>query len=150
MNRSPKDPEGLISPGYQRHKKQYFWQILAPIGIGLLMVTAAIAMIILTATRGDPGMQISGWADFSLIWLILPILLTAVLFAVLLFGLVYLLARVLRILPVYTGLIQQYAGWVAEKVGRFSDMLVVPVIRIKSFFAGIGSIAGKKHDPFQK
>ena len=62
MQTSPRNPDHL---SYQRHKKQQFWQILAPVGLGFLIMAAVIALMILTATKGDPGAQISGWADTS-------------------------------------------------------------------------------------
>ena len=140
MQTSPRNPDHL---SYQRHKKQQFWQILAPVGLGFLIMAAVIALMILTATKGDPGAQISGWADTSLIWLILPVLLVAILVAVLLFALVYLLARALKILPVYTGIAQQYAGLAADKIKYLSNRLVAPIISIKSSMAGVNKVVGK-------
>ena len=106
-------------------------------------MAAVIALMILTATKGDPGAQISGWADTSLIWLILPVLLVAILVAVLLFALVYLLARALKILPVYTGIAQQYAGLAADKIKYLSNRLVAPIISIKSSMAGVNKVVEK-------
>lgn len=138
-----------IRTSYQRHKRQQFWQILAPIGVGILLLIAAMTMMILAATGGDPTGQISGWADVSMIWLILPVLMIAIVIALLLFALIFLLARTLKILPMYTGLVQQYAGLIEEKVKYFAHRLVGPVIRVKSTLTGIKTVS-KKHFERQK
>ena len=104
---------------------------------------AVMVLTILTATQGDTGSQISGWADASMIWLILPVLMAAVLVALLLFAMVYLLARTLRVLPVYTGLVQQYAALAAEKVKYFSDKLVSPIMGIRSSMKMANKVIGK-------
>lgn len=140
--RSSLTVETQNQPSYQRHKKQRFWQILAPIGAGVLLVAAVMVLIILTATGGDPGAQVSGWADTSLIWLILPVLLVAVGVALLLFALVYLLARFLKILPSYISLVQNYATLAAVQVKYWSDKVVAPLITVKSSWAGISGLFG--------
>ena len=137
---SPSNPEHL---SYRRHKKQQFWQILAPIIAGFLLMAAAMVLMILTATQGDASSQVSGWADVSIIWLILPVLMVAVLVAILLFVLVFLMARALRILPVYTGLVQQYAAVAAVKVKQFSNKLTSPIIGIRSSTTGAKKVFGK-------
>ncbi len=104
---------------------------------------AVMALTILTATQGDTGSQVSGWADVSTIWLILPVMMVALLVAVLLFALVYLLARALRVLPVYTGLVQQYAALAAEKVKYFADKLVSPIMGLRSLMTAANKVVGK-------
>lgn len=106
-------------------------------------MAAVMALIILAATQGSSGARISGWADASMIWLILPILGVALVAVVILFALVYLLARVLKILPFYTGIVQLYVGMAAEKVKYFLDLLLAPFIRIKSTLAGIKGVSKK-------
>jgi uncharacterized BrkB/YihY/UPF0761 family membrane protein len=130
-------------PSYRKHRQQRFWQIIVPIGAGILLVVAVMTLTILTATRGDPGAQISGWADTSMIWLILPILLVAVVIVLLLIAMIYLLAKTLKVLPVYTGIVQQYAALAAEKVKQISNRLTAPIINIRSSLAGINKTVGK-------
>ena len=145
MNKNPMnvsmDDRSRLS--YQRHQRQRIWQIIVPIGMGILLMAAVMALTILTVTRGDPGIQISGWADTSMIWLILPIALVAVAVALLLFAMIYLLARALKVLPVYTGLVQQYAALAAEKVKQFSNWITAPIVGIKSSLTGINKTAGR-------
>ncbi len=109
-----------------------FWQILLPvILVGLLMV-GVITLVILTATGGDPVGQVSTWADTSLIWLILPALLFAVVVLVILGGLIYLLAKLLNIIPGYTSVVQDFFRRVSHIVGNIADKFASPFIAVKS------------------
>jgi hypothetical protein len=132
------DPKN--KPSYQQHKQQRFWQITLPVGLAILLIAVVFALVILTASRGDPNAQVSVWADTSTILLFLPMLLVAVLAAVALFGLVYLLARLLNVLPVYTAVVQTFTGAMAEKVRAGSDAVAKPFIALRSYWAAAGQI----------
>lgn len=123
---------------YRRHNKQRFWQILAPVGVGVMLALTLAVLVILTATRGDTGGRISGWADTSFIWLILPVMLIAIIGTLVIGGLIYLVGRVLNILPSYTYLGQQYSGLISAQVKYWSNKVVEPSIAVKSFMAGVG------------
>ena len=142
-NQSKGNAGNQVRPSYRRHKKQQFWQIIAPIAVGFLLMVAVMVLTILTAAGGDPGTQISGWADTSMIWLLLPVLMVAILVALLLFAMVYLLARALKVLPIYTGIVQQYAALIADRVRYFSNKLVSPIIGIRSSVSGVNKAVGK-------
>lgn len=125
-------------PSYRRHKRQTFWQVLLPVLLSALLVLAGLVFLILTATQGDPAGQLSGWADTSLIWLLLPVMGLGLIGILLLGGLIYLLAQLLKILPTHTALVQQYfalgEGWVKGITAR----ALHPVISAKSALAGAG------------
>ena len=127
-------------PSWRRHQKQRFWQIVLPITLAGVLVLGALALLVLTAARGDPGGQISSMADASLIWTILPIILTAVVGAVVLMALVYLLARLLRVLPTYTSLVQYYFAVAESQVKKWSDKVVSPFIAVKSHVSGYSRV----------
>lgn len=146
------DPKN--KPSYQQHKQQRFWQITLPLGLAVLLIVVVFVLVILTASRGDPNAQVSVWADTSTILLLLPMLLVMVLAAVVLFGLVYLLSQLLRILPGYTAVIQTFTSTLAEKARAGTDAVVKPFIAFRSFraaagqiFTGIGKIFHRKKDP---
>ncbi len=127
-------------PSYQRHQRQRFWQIVLPVGAAVLLMAVVLALVILTASRGDPNAQVSVWADTSTILLLLPVILAAVLAAVVLFGLVYLLARLLNVLPRYTITVQAFTGAAAEKVRTVSDAIARPIIALRGYQAAAGRI----------
>lgn len=135
---------------YQRHRRQSFWQIIAPVGFGTLLVLVILALVILRAVGTDSGGQVSQWADTSLIWLILSTLLFALLLTLILVGMIYLLARLLKIVPGFTFKIQHYVGLVPVYVESFADKLVAPMIAMKGVGATVsalfGSIFGGRRD----
>ena len=90
------------------------------------------------AAGGDPAGQVSTWADASLIWLILPVLLFAVVGVLVLAGLIYLLARLLKVLPVYTSLVQNYADLIAAWVKYISNKVASPFISVESAWTAAG------------
>ncbi len=135
--------ENEIRPSMKRHNKQRFWQVLLPVLLGVVAVLAVTALIILTAARGDPGGQVSVWADTSLIWLTLPGLGFAIVLAVLIAALIFLVARILKIIPTYTAVGQKYAGLMADKTRSLSDKLLTPVIALKANRAGVNRLFKK-------
>jgi len=127
---------------YQRHRRQSFWQIIAPVGFGTLLVLVILALVILRTVGTDAGGQVSQWADTSLIWLILPALLFALLLTLILVGMIYLLARLLKIVPGYTYKVQYFIGQVPDYVESFADKLVAPIIAVKSAGATMSALFG--------
>lgn len=133
--KSTLESELQSSESYLRHKKQRFWQILTPVGLGVLLILAIAAMVVLTATGTDAGGPVSQWADTSFIWLILPVMLIAIVVTLVIFGLIYLVVKVLNILPQYTFLVQQYANLFEIQVKYWSRKIVSPIISISSYAA---------------
>ena len=103
----------------------------------LLFILAVIAI-----SRGGAAVT-SQWADLSLIWLILPFLVFAFIFLLILGALIYALARFLHILPRYTGLAQTYADLVAAKTRLFADKAASPVFFVQKTKAGIRTLFSK-------
>lgn len=127
------------SASYQRHEKQRFWQILTPIGVGLLIMLVIVALVIRAAVGTNAGGPVSQWADISLIWLILPVMLFAIIATLVLIGLSYLVARLLQILPTYTFIVQHYAYLISSQVKLWADKIVQPVISLESIKASVGA-----------
>jgi hypothetical protein len=127
---------------YQRHRRQSFWQIIAPVGFGTLLVLVILALVILRAVVTDAGVQVSQWADTSLIWLILPALLFALVLTLVLVGMIYLLARLLKIVPGFTYKVQYYVGLVSDYVDSFADKVAAPIIAVKSAGATVSALFG--------
>ena len=123
------------SPSLRQHKKQRFWQILAPILLGGLITLAAAVMMVLALTGTVTGLSLSQYADTSMIWLILPVMMFGIVFGVLLLGLVYGVARLLNVLPQYTFLIQQYAAVIEAKIKLWTKKAMDPVITAESIKA---------------
>jgi hypothetical protein len=111
--------------------------------LSVLLVLVVVALVILTATGGDPAGEVSIWADASLIWLILPVMLFTIVAVLILGGLIYLLARLLKILPTYTSLVQNYAALIAAWVKYIANKIVSPFITVNSYGSATGRFIRK-------
>jgi hypothetical protein len=138
------------NPSYRKHKKQRFWQIFFPIGLGIAMILTLVAWIILTAVGSSGAGEISTWADTSLIWLILPALLFAFIAAMFLFVLIYFVRWMTKVLPPYSAILQHHSRQIAKKTRTLSDKLVAPMIttqsvkaRVLAFFSALSGRSKK-------
>ena len=147
---SPTTTEIPISKSYKRHVRQRFWQIIAPVGFGILLVLVILALVIRTAVGTEAGGPVSQWADTSVIWLSLPALLFSLVLVLILIGMIYLLAWLLKILPAYTHLVQHYMHQASGFITTWADKLVAPFISVKGFSASVsafvGSLFGQRRD----
>ena len=135
---------------YLRHRHQRFWQVLAPVGFGVLVILVILGLVISTAVVTDAGGPVSQWADTSIIWLSLPALMFAMVMAILLIGMIYLMARLLQVLPGFTFTIQYYVDLGTDFVVTMADKVVAPIIAVRSASATVsalfGSIFGRRRD----
>lgn len=121
----------------QRHRRQRFWQIQVPLIIAFLVVLTAAVVLVLTQTGRNKVTNLSQYGDTALIWIFVPLLLIALLIAVVMFGLVILNGKILRGLPRLTHPTQRIFSQISDKVGKLSRMMVRPIISIKSIGAGV-------------
>lgn len=129
------------SPSFQKHRREVVWHILLPVilagvifmGLGLLMV--------LTPTLGTA--RTGHWAAISLIWLISPLILFALLFLVLNIGLIYLMNKLLQVLPPYLRIGQIYSRVMVLRVQVFCDRLARPFVRWGGWVAGFRHLRSK-------
>ncbi len=120
------------------HRHQVFWQIWFPLGLTALIAAAAA---VLTAVFSASGQVSSGQlASVSIIWMLLPLIPAGILFMVFTVGMIFLLARGLRILPVYSRLILIYTEIIQLRLTAILDRLVSPIIQGRSRAAGWKSI----------
>lgn len=120
---------------HAQHRREVFWQIILPLIAGVLLLLAALAVIILSATQ--PVTELRRWADVSLVWIILPSLFFAFIPLVILVGLVYGVSKILQAVPVYTHKIQRFLERVSGNITRLADLMAEPVLRIHTFRAAV-------------
>jgi hypothetical protein len=125
----------------QAHRQQALWQIILPFSVGLLVILALVMITILSATRG--GGDVSLWADISLIWLLLPVIFFTLIFFAIVSGLVYLVIKLIAILPKYAFKAQNIMTTVQEKVRLGSDKAAEPFMKVNGFWAGLRKLVGK-------
>ncbi|MDP3186157.1 MAG: hypothetical protein Q8M58_12885, partial [Anaerolineales bacterium] len=92
------------SPTLRVHKRQRFWQILAP-----MMLVILLALVAGGFTLAAEAGQTRPGADVAVIWLIAPLMLFALLCMAVLGGMIYAIARLTKIMPRYTLQAQNFA-----------------------------------------
>jgi hypothetical protein len=128
------------SASYQRHQRQRLWQIIAPVVLGSLVILVLLALIIHAALGTSAGGPVSRWADTSLIWLSLPVLLFALVTVLILILMIYLVGRLLKTLPDITFMVQHYARMAASFVISWADKLTAPIIKVEGVKASAAAL----------
>ncbi|MBA4379901.1 MAG: hypothetical protein C0393_04320 [Anaerolinea sp.] len=126
------------SPTLRAHKRQRFWQILAPMMLVILLSLIAGGFTL----AADAGQTRPG-ADVAVIWLVAPLMLFALLCMVVLGGMIYAIARLAKITPRYTARAQKFAARVESGTRRAADTAVKPVMWLEQFSAVVKSIFKK-------
>ena len=117
------------------HKHQLAWQILVPF-LAFTVLIFVVAVLVATGTSSTNRT----WADVSTIWLVAPILIFALFFAILLGSIIYGIARLLQITPRYTGKAQNFFAQVSTWTRTIADGAAKPVVWFRQFGAILSSI----------
>jgi len=121
-----------VHESYRRHRKQLTSQIILSMVLTALLFIA-LAVLINIATFRNNG-DVARWAAISTMWIVIPFFVVGFVFLALLVGLIYLLARLLGIAPIYTNKAQNFVHKLAIRIRLAADATVKPVI----FLDGIG------------
>ena len=133
---SPTPPD--VTQPEREHRRQMLLQVWLPLGVALLVTLTLCILIVISAGRASP--ELTRWSNMSSIWIIILIAPPALLVLAVLGGLVYLMARLLRIIPPYAHLAQAYVNLFAALVQHWLDRIVEPVLKVQSFFAGVHAL----------
>jgi len=128
----PRNTEAL-----QRHKREYFWQIIFP-----LIICAGI-VVGLAVWVGVAASDLRQPADASMILLSIPVIIIALLVFLSLVALLFLVVWLNKNLPFYTKKVYDWIVIVQHYVRRFSDAVVEPFIRLRGYGAMLGKLFGK-------
>lgn len=119
---------------HRRHRKEVFWQITFPLILGTLLLLGVCGLTVGVAVGGWP---LALWRDISMIWLLLPALILALIVLAIVGGLAYGVIRLIGILPGFFYRLQRMFETVAIRSRQIADRIVVPVLRIAGWRAGI-------------
>jgi hypothetical protein len=120
---------------HRRHRSEVFWQITLPSVIGIVLI-AALAFLATQTT----SFQVGVWADISIIWLIMPVMMITLVSLVIMIASIYLSAQLIRILPFYSRRVQEWFSMLAIQVSRIDNIIIEPVLRVHGFRASIGML----------
>ncbi len=121
-----------VHESYRRHRKQLTSQIILPMVLTALLFIALVVLINIATFRNNG--DVARWAAISTMWIVIPFFVVGFVFLALLVGLIYLLARLLGIAPIYTNKAQNFVHKLAIRIRLAADATVKPVI----FLDGIG------------
>lgn len=123
---------------YQRYQRQSFWQIIAPIGLMGLLALAGMVFMVLSISGTRTGISVSQWSDASIIWMLLPLIIPAVMILILIILIIYGVTKVIQAVPGYSRLIHAYIKLYGLRVDIATRKTLAPLINLKSIFAGAG------------
>ncbi len=125
-------------PTVRAHQRQFAWQILVPF---LVMTVLVIAGAVLIVSGGAPRSGV--WTDVSVIWLIAPALFFALAFLVLVVTTIYGMAKLLQVMPHYTGKAQSIFALLSARTRKVADGATKPFVWIRQAGAVIKSLIDK-------
>jgi small-conductance mechanosensitive channel len=132
------DPRHVDSPTTRAHRRQFAWQILVPILV-LTALFLAVAVLVASGT----GSSSRTWADVSMIWVIAPVLVFALVVIIVLGFLIYAISKLHQITPHYTSKIHGFFGLLSGKTRLIADGTARPFIWFHQAGAIIKSILGR-------
>ncbi len=129
------NPRPVDSPTVRAHKHQLAWQILVPFLVVAALIIAAAVLVVTTT-----GSASRTWADVSIIWLIAPMLVSALVFVTILGFLIYGIARLIQVTPRYTGKAQGFFALFSDWARMVADGAAKPLIWFQQAGAVLKSI----------
>ena len=99
------------------------------------MVLALASLTIIGASHGS--VIVTKWSHLSLIIMVIPALFIGLIMLTIIGAAIYGIAKVLKILPVYTGLVQAYAQLISITIKVRSDQFLRPVFAISGWLAAL-------------
>jgi cytochrome bd-type quinol oxidase subunit 2 len=124
----------------KNHRAQSFAQILLPI----LLVTLILVAVAVLASLA-PNDTVIRFSDISIMFLILPTAMVVLVLFLLSAGLIYGLAKALKVLPQYARLAQIYIEKFEQFLRKLSDKSVSPMITLESGLAGMRVLFHRDH-----
>lgn len=121
---------------HARHRREVLWQITIPVAVGALIL---LALAVLAAFRATTD-QASVWADISLMWMIIPAFIAMLIFFVLLAASIYLVVRLIGVLPGYFLVAHGWLLLAGDRLRQAEGKMVEPVLRAQSFIARMDAL----------
>jgi hypothetical protein len=131
-----------IHESYLKHRKDLVWKIIVPVVVSAVLCIGLIVLVNIATFQG--GGDVARWAAISTMWIAIPTLLGMLVFLAIVGGLIYLMAKLLNLLPTYTGKTQDLFYKIEGYARRFADSAAKPFIFIDSVGAGINRIFGRR------
>ena len=122
-----------------------FWQIIFPALVGLILVGLLCTWIVISVSPG----KISRFAEISTVLLVIPVIFFSLFTFILLGLLIYLVQRMIQVIPPFTAQVVEFLEKVQEFAHNFSESIVKPVIQPTSVILGIRNLFSKKKNRYR-
>ena len=124
---------------HKKHRREMLRQVLLPLGIALVVITAAAVWL------GVSGVgTVERWSEIAVLLLLFPVIALGLVVLALLLGLIYAVSMVLQILPPYARMAQDAIVRIKKQVETGAEISAKPVIQIQSFIAMIEALLGRR------
>ncbi len=131
-------PENKATGTKERSKKEHFRQIYLPLIFFLLLVVIAAGLVI--NISGSKIQTILHWANISVVILIVPLLISTLIFLAIIILIIYGQAKFLKWLPIHAANLHVFIMKIAVLIMNGSNKIVYPVIKTKSKLFSLKSI----------
>lgn len=128
-------PARIRTPTIIQHEHQAIWQIWLPLAIAIVIIVALMVFVVLTTAQGTT--QVTRWRDVSMIAMIAPGLMAALMITLVLVGLIYGLVKLLKVLPTFTIKIQAIFYLINQGVYHRANQIASPFLNLRSCWAGL-------------
>lgn len=135
-------PSPAEHPSYQKHRRELWTKILIPMLVAVAVIVA-VSTLTAVATFRDNG-EVERWAAISAIWIVIPIIAAGLLMLLLFAALIYGMAKLLTLIPSYTGQAQKLVWRIEGYVKRGTDAAIKPILAIGGIAATIKRLTGTK------
>ncbi len=131
-------------PSYRQHRRQFAWQILAPVLLSTLVLVVLGVWAGVATFRGDG--DVGRWAALATIWLLILPMVLGILVLVLLIGATYLLIRARQAIPPLAARVQFLSHRLRQAVQRGADITVKPILYLEEIGAGARAFLKPRKD----
>ncbi len=132
------EQKGIKTESELRHQRQFIWQILIPIFTAIIIVVV-IVFLSVSAAGSTPELN-EKWAHISAIFLLLPTFLFGLITFGLIILLIWLMRKLRRKVPTYTGYIFQLSRQTRRLTDTLSTGSTEPFIWVRSFLSGLARL----------
>jgi hypothetical protein len=130
-----------MSKGYSRlyyhkqHKKDVFWQIWLPIGIGAI---AFLALGVMAGFSLQTGTESAArWGHIAVMWMIMPVFVAGLMSLLLLIGMIVGVSKIIQIVPKYSNIVLMYSQRLARAIRTLANKSTQPVLIFSSYKAAL-------------
>ncbi len=104
-------------------------------GISILVILF-LAVLAAVSAGGLASATVTKWSHLSAVYLLIPILIAGFVMLAVQSAIIYGLAKLLDILPVYTRKLQGYLRQLEAWIRKWSDKSSEPILAVQSWWAG--------------